>query len=81
MAHVRACFLDKLDFPGQEPPINSGLDIYHWHIAAEPFPTLAQRLSRALRLGYYGGAQDAESTSDIRERLGQKRKRDVDSDS
>jgi len=53
VAHVQARFLDKLDFPSQEPAVDSGLDIGHWHIAAEPFRTLPHRLCRALRPGRY----------------------------
>ncbi|KAK3303823.1 uncharacterized protein B0T15DRAFT_513955 [Chaetomium strumarium] len=30
VAHVKASFLDKLDFPSQESQPDSELDIYHW---------------------------------------------------
>lgn len=50
VAHVCSSFLQKLDFLGLEPAADSGLDITHWHVPAEPFQTLSYRVYRALGL-------------------------------
>ena len=76
VAHVRACFLDKLDFPSKEPRVNSGLDIHHWHIPAEPFQTLPQRLCRTLTLYCCGETHDARGRGDFRGMTGKNRKRE-----
>jgi hypothetical protein len=80
VAHVRACFLDKLDFPGEEPLVNSSLDIYHWHVPAEPFQTLPQRLCQALTIHCCRETYDSRTLGDSCESTGRKRKRDIDSD-
>jgi hypothetical protein len=78
VAHVRTLFLDKLDFPGEEPVVNSGLDICHWHIPAEPFQTLPQRLCRALTLHCCGETHDSRVPGDSCETSTRsKRKRDM----
>jgi hypothetical protein len=79
VAHVQASFLDKLDFPSQEPAVGSSLDIDHWHIPAEPFQTLSQRVCQALRLNGYGKAH-IRNHGESSVKAGKKRKRDVASD-
>ena len=54
VAHVQASFLDRFDFPSQEPAVASSLDIDHWHIPAKPFQTLSERVCQALRPEGYG---------------------------
>ncbi|KAH6630548.1 hypothetical protein B0J18DRAFT_421475 [Chaetomium sp. MPI-SDFR-AT-0129] len=79
VAHVQASFLDKLDFPNQEPTVGSGLDIDHWHIPAEPFQTLPQRVCQALRPDGYGKTH-VRNLEESSGKTGKKRKMDVASD-
>ena len=89
VAHVQAAFLDRLDFPSQEPAVGSGLDIDHWHIPGEPFQTLPERVCQALRPEGYGkthgrkreGHEAKGSGDDERSgEPGRKREREVASD-
>ncbi|KAK3363790.1 hypothetical protein B0T25DRAFT_528461 [Lasiosphaeria hispida] len=77
VACVQARFLDKLDFPSREPAVDSGLDIDHWRIAAEPFQTLPYRVSRVLRPGHYQGTHTG-SLGEAWGRAREKRKQEGD---
>lgn len=79
VADVQASFLNKLDFPSQEPAVGSSLDIDHWYIPAKPFQTLSQRVCQALRLNGYGKAH-IRNLSESSVKAGKKRKRDIASD-
>jgi hypothetical protein len=76
VAHVKTSFLDKLDFPNQEPQPDSGLDIYHWRIPAKPFSSLARRLTHALTMDCCGETHDAGDVENVKLGVGRKRKRD-----
>lgn len=78
-AHVQASFLDKLEFPSQEPAVGLGLDVDHWHIPAEPFQTLPRRVCQALRPDGYGKTH-VGSLGEASGKAGKKRERDVASD-
>jgi hypothetical protein len=80
VAHVQDSFLDKFDFPTQEPQPESGLDIFHWRIPPEPIETLPERLTRALMLDCCGKTPDARSPNGCWQGLGQKRQRENDTD-
>jgi hypothetical protein len=79
VAHVQDSFLDRLSYPNRDPLPNSGLDIYHWNVSAEPFQTLPQRLDWALRRTCSGKTHNAEDNDELQRMRGQKRKRDCDS--
>ncbi|KAH6632801.1 hypothetical protein F5144DRAFT_651385 [Chaetomium tenue] len=74
VAHVQARFLNKLDFPNQEPAAEWALDIDHWGIAAKPFETLPHRLCRVLKPRQDQEA-DAENLGEPWVRATRKRKR------
>ena len=80
VAHVQASFLDKLDFPSQEPAAGAGLDIDHWHIPAEPFQTLPRRVCQALMRLDGDGKTHVGNLGESSGKVGKKRKRDVASD-
>jgi len=75
----KACFLDKLDFPSREPAVGSALHIDHWHIPAEPFQTLPQRICRTLQPDGCGKTYN-EKLGESLGKAGKKRKRDVASE-
>ncbi|KAK4130232.1 hypothetical protein BT67DRAFT_445867 [Trichocladium antarcticum] len=79
VAYVKASFLDRLDFPSQNPAVSSGLDIDHWHIPAEPFQTLPQRVCQTLKPDGYRKTH-LKNLSESLGKAGKKRKRDVASD-
>jgi hypothetical protein len=79
VTRVKASFLDRLDFPSQEPAVGSGLDIDHWHIPAEPFQTLPQRVCQTLKPHGYGKTH-LKNLGESLGNAGKKRKRDVASD-